>query len=332
MRKLLRSKEAPIASILVLLCMVLALRNPGFLSIGNILDILKGGAVLCILAFGMTLVIITGGIDVSVAAMTSASAVLVGTWMPLLGNGPAALAALFAVAALTGVVMGIVNGVLVAYVRIPPIVVTLGTLSVIGGLTRYLTNGNYINSTNFPVTFMHFADFKVAGVSILIYMFILLGIVTGYLLKYLRIGREIFAVGGNPVSSMRAGISVSRVQLFVYAYMGLLAGFAAMALTAYNKAVDPNGMSGFELTVIAAVVLGGANILGGSGSMVGTVLGALLLEVINNGLTLARIGTYWQQIVIGVIILASVSYDAIRRRQVERQLSRIEVDGEVAEA
>jgi ribose/xylose/arabinose/galactoside ABC-type transport system permease subunit len=325
---LFKRKEAAIAFILVVLSVLLTIKSPVFLTAGNLLDILKSSAVLIILAYGMTLVIITGGIDVSVAAMTSASAVIVGSLMPYFGNGWYSLLLVFMIAILTGIVIGLFNGVLIAFADIPPIVVTLGTLSIIGGLTRYLTNGNYINSTYFPKSFMSFSDYKFAGISILTYMFILLGILTWYILKHTKIGRSVYALGGNPTSAIRAGIRITRVQLFVYGYMGFLAGFAAIALTAYNKAVDPNGMNGFELTVVAAVVLGGANILGGSGGVLGTVLGALLLGVMNNGLTLAHIDTYWQSIVIGIIIIIAVSYDALQRKRIEGRLAKIEVEGE----
>lgn len=162
--------------------------------------------------------------------------------------------------------------------------------------------------------------------SILIIIFLLTVLITWFVMKYLAIGRSILSFGGNPVSAMRVGINLTKVQIFVYTYMGFLAGIAAIVQTAYAK-VDPNGFAGFELTVIAAVVLGGANILGGSGSMLGSFLGVLLLGIMQNGLILAKINTFWQEIIVGAIILLAVSYDMIKRKREERNLSKVEVEG-----
>jgi simple sugar transport system permease protein len=136
----------------------------------------------------------------------------------------------------------------------------------------------------------------------------------------------VFAIGGNPVSAVRAGINLERTQLFVYGYMGFLAGIAAIGQMAYTKAVDPNGMLGFELTVISAVVIGGANILGGNGSVWGTLLGVILLGVMQNGLILSHIDTYWQKVIVGLVILIAVSYDFLQRKRAESKLLKVEVE------
>ncbi|WP_164834612.1 ABC transporter permease [Geobacillus sp. JS12] len=211
-------------------------------------------------------------------------------------------------------------------IQIPAIVVTLGTMSMINGLVLYITNGQYLNSTNFPKIFIDFANFQVFGVSILILIFLVVALLTWFILKYTVIGREILAVGGNKESAIRAGINFDKVQIFVFAYMGFLAGIAAIAQVAYTKAVDPNGLVGFELSVIAAVVLGGANIMGGRGTILGTFLGVLLLGIMQNGLILARIDTFWQKIVVGSIILIAVSYDHIQYKRTKDKLAKIEVE------
>nr|WP_255781398.1 ABC transporter permease [Geobacillus sp. YHL] len=287
---------------------------------------MKGNAVLGILAVGMTLVIITGGIDVSVAAVTSAVCVIIGRLLLLLPDSPISLLLLFVIAPLLGGVLGGINGFLVSKIQIPAIVVTLGTMSMINGLVLYITNGQYLNSTNFPKIFIDFANFQVFGVSILILIFLVVALLTWFILKYTVIGREILAVGGNKESAIRAGINFDKVQIFVFAYMGFLAGIAAIAQVAYTKAVDPNGLVGFELSVIAAVVLGGANIMGGRGTILGTFLGVLLLGIMQNGLILARIDTFWQKIVVGSIILIAVSYDHIQYKRTKDKLAKIEVE------
>jgi simple sugar transport system permease protein/ribose transport system permease protein len=297
-----------------------------FLTADNIQDIFKGNAILAILAMGMTLVIITGGIDVSVAAVTSAAVVITGNLMKVLPDSPLSVAAAFAVAVLSGLILGLINGTLIARTKIPPIVATLGMMSIVNGSILYLTNGVYLNSSNFPKAFIRFADLKIAGLSILIYLIVLVTLATWYIMRHTMIGRSVFAIGGNPVSAVRAGISLERTQLFVYGYMGFLAGIAAMAQLVYTKSVDPNGMLGFELTVISAVVIGGANILGGNGSVWGTLLGVILLGVVQNGLILSHIDTYWQKVIVGVVILTAVSYDFLQRKRAESKLLKVEIE------
>ncbi|WP_019119868.1 ABC transporter permease [Brevibacillus massiliensis] len=328
MGKLFRQKEFGIAVVLLLLCGVISLINPVFLSFDNVIDVIKGNAVLGILAIGMTLVIITGGIDVSVAAVTSAVAVILGHVMLGLPDGFLSLMLLFLLAPLCGIALGLLNGLLVAKIKIPPIVVTLGTMSIINGSILFFTNGVYLNSTNFPKVFISFADSRLFGVSILIYILFAVALLTWFILKHTVAGRFVYAIGGNRTAAGRVGINLDRIQLFVYGYMGFLAGVAAIAQTAYTKAVDPNGLLGFELTVIAAVVIGGANILGGSGSVAGSLLGALLLGVMQNGLILLHIDTYWQKVVVGLVILAAVSYDHLQRKRAEEKLMKVEVEGE----
>ncbi len=325
MDRILKSKETGIAAILIVLSAVISMINPVFFTFDNLMDVLKGNAVLGILAVGMTLVIITGGIDVSVAAVTSAVAVMMGHLMVHLPDNPLSLLMIFLAAPLCGVLLGAINGFLVAKIEIPPIVVTLGTMSIINGSILFLTNGVYMNSTHFPKIFMKFADLKWFGVSILIYILFATAILTWFILKHTVIGRSIYAVGGNRISAIRVGIHLDRVQIFVYGYMGFLAGIAAIVQTAYTKAVDPNGLLGYELTVIAAVVIGGANILGGSGSVLGTLLGAILLGVMQNGLILLNIDTFWQKVVVGLVILSAVSFNHIRRKRAEQKLAKVEV-------
>lgn len=326
MNSILKSKEISIVAILVLLCITLAFVSPVFLTFDNILDVLKGNVVLGILAVGMTLVIITGGIDVSVAAVTTAVCVITGRLLVIFPDNTLAILLLFTVAPLIGILLGALNGILVSKIQIPAIVVTLGTMSMINGIVLYVTNGQYINSSSFPKIFIDFANFEVFGISILIILFAVIAVGTWFILKYTVIGREVLAIGGNKESSIRAGINFDKVQIFVYGYMGLLAGLAAIAQISYTKAVDPNGLLGFELQVIAAVVLGGANIMGGRGSIIGTFLGVLLLGILQNGLILARIDIFWQKVFVGTIILIAVSYDHIQYKRAKNKVAKIEVE------
>ncbi|QTN00525.1 ABC transporter permease [Sediminibacillus dalangtanensis] len=326
MKELLKQKEISILAIILLIGAVLSFVSPVFLTIGNFLDIIEGNVVLGILAIGMTLIIITSDIDVSVAAVTTAVAVSIGYLFTYLPDSWISVLLLFLIAPVIGLVMGLVNGLLVSIIEIPAIVVTLGTLNIIAGIVLYITNGNYINSTSFPKSFMVFANYELLAIPILIYLLAIVAIGTWYILKHTLIGRSVLAIGGNTQSSVRVGIDYKKVKLFVFAYMGVLAGIAAIAQTAYTKAVDPNGMLGLELTVIAAVVLGGANIHGGRGSVHGTLLGVLLLAIMQNGMILARIDTYWQNVVTGAIIVIAVSYDHISYKRSQDKLAKIEVE------
>ncbi|MFC7062197.1 ABC transporter permease [Halobacillus seohaensis] len=326
MKAILKQKEMSILAIVILVSIILSTISPVFLTVGNWLDIIEGNAVIGILAIGMTLIIITSDIDVSVAAVTTAVAVSIGYFFQFLPDSWISVLLIFLFAPLIGLVMGLFNGLLVSKIEIPAIVVTLGTLNIIAGLVLYITNGNYINSTNFPSSFMTFANFELLGIPILVYLLGLVAIGTWFILKHTLIGRSVLAIGGNAQSSVRVGIDYKKVKLFVFAYMGVLAGIAAIAQTAYTKAVDPNGMLGLELTVIAAVVLGGANIHGGRGSIHGTLLGVLLLAIMQNGMILARIDTYWQNVVTGAIIVIAVSYDQISYKRSQDKLAKIEVE------
>lgn len=326
MNSILKQKEISIAVILILISTILAFVSPVFLTIDNFLDIIEGNVVIGILAIGMTLIIITSDIDVSVAALTTAVAVAIGYLLAFLPDSWVSVLLLFLIAPIIGLIMGIFNGLLVSVIRIPAIVVTLGTLNIIAGLVLYMTNGRYINSTNFPQAFMDFASLDILGIPIIVYLLIIVAVGTWFILKHTLIGRSILAIGGNTQSSIRVGINYKKVKLFVFAYMGFLAGLAAIAQTAYTKSVDPNGMVGLELTVIAAVVLGGANIQGGRGSIHGTLLGVLLLAVMQNGMILARIDTYWQNVVTGAIIVIAVSYDHWSYKRSQEKLARVEVD------
>lgn len=325
----LKTKEGGIFLILVALFIVLSFISPVFLTLDNLIDIVQTNVVLGILAIGMTLVIIIGGIDVSVGAMTAAITVLIGKFMVGIGYS---FPVVLLLACLGGTLLGLLNGLVISKIKVHAIVVTLGTLSIYSGITMYVTGGVWIN--NLPQAFQDFgrADLfqfssgdSTIGIPVQILFLVLVALGTGYLLKYMRTGRNIYAVGGNALSAERAGISLDRVQLFVYSYMGFLAGLAAFVHTSIYRQVDPNAFNGFELQVIAAVVLGGANILGGSGSVTGTLLGVALLAVISNGLTLIHVPSFWHKVIIGCFIVAAVSFDVIQRNRREQKLAKIDV-------
>jgi len=331
MKRFVKSKEMGILLIIIVISIIISIGNSTFLRPDNIIDMLKGNTVLGIMAMGMLLVIITGGIDVSVGAMVAAVTVLVGKFMVNF-SGNVLLA--FIVGCLCGTIMGAINGIFIAKLKIPPIVVTLGTMSIINGLMLYYTNGTWIN--DIPESFINFGKltlFKIPngqggmiGVPIQILFLVIAALVTWVILKYTLIGSGIYAMGGNPVSAARIGYNLDKISIFLYSYMGFVTGLAAVVHTSIMRQVDPNAFTGFELQVVAAVVLGGANILGGAGTVLGTLLGVLLLAIMNNGLILMHIPVFWQKIVVGAVIIIAVSIDVIQRKHAEKNLTKVDIE------
>jgi ribose/xylose/arabinose/galactoside ABC-type transport system permease subunit len=242
---------------------------------------------------------------------------------------------IFVVGVVAGSLMGLINGLLIAKLRIPPIVATLGTMSVIFGLVLYLTNGNWI--TGIPQNFIDFGrvtigQFPVAGSDQIQgipiqFLFLLFAIaLTWFILKYTMIGRGIYAIGGNRDSAERIGINSENITLFIYTYEGFLIGLAGVVHTSIMRQVDPNAFIGFEIQVIAAVVLGGASVLGGYGSVSGTIIGVSLFCIINNGLILMHIPTFWQKIVVGIVLITSISFDVIQKRMHDKKNIKVDID------
>lgn len=332
MKRLLAKKELTITLMLIVIMVVISIVNPVFLRLDNFMDILRSNCVLGILACGMLLVILTGGIDVSVGAVISASSCIVGTFLiSVTGNIFLAIV----VGVLSGAVMGLVNGLLIAKLGIAPIVITLGTLSIINGIVKYTTNGTWI--TNLPDNFIQFGQIsffgvpvegvnKLVGIPIQVIFLVAIVFITWLLLKYTMFGRSVYAIGGNRVSAERIGYNVKKTEILIYTYLGALAGIASVVHTSIYRQVDPNSFTGYEIQVIAAVVIGGASSTGGYGSVLGVMLGCALMSVLNNGLILMRIPTFWQKIVFGLIILLAVSFEAINKQRIEKKSVRVDVE------
>ena len=329
--KALKIKELPLILVLVVLSIVIGIANPIFFTIENFLDILKSNLVLAIMSLGMLLVLLTGGIDVSVASVISAITVITGQSLIHFSSN---IFITIIIACISGTLMGLLNGLLIAKLKISPIVATLGTMSVILGLVLYLTNGNWI--TGIPESFIHFGrtmllpiqleDGRTIGLPVQILFLIPIIFLTWFILKRTVIGRGIYAIGGNTESAERMGFKTERIVIFVYGFEGFLIGIAAVVHTSIMRQVDPNAFLGFEMQIIAAVVLGGASVLGGYGSVLGTVIGVSLFSIINNGLILMRIPVFWQKIVVGLIIIVSISIDMIQKRQSEKHKIRVDVE------
>ena len=306
-----------VAGAIVVIAAIVTAVNPQFLTLENAFDLLSNYAFLGILSVGLFVVLVSGGIDISFVAIAAVAQYVMAVTIVRYG-GSMGLA--FLIAASVGLLLGLGNALVVYFLEIPSIVATIATLNVFFGLLRVLSRGRWIY--RLPSWFCEFGGWKVVrllredgtpyGLSVMAVIFLFVVVATGLMLKFTMLGRRIYALGGSAVAAERAGFSILRLQLFVYGYMGLLAGIAGMAHTLDVQTVAPNALVGKELGVFAAVVLGGASLTGGVGTIRGTVLGVALIAIMSNGLTLMRVPSVWYQVAIGAIILVSVTINAYR--------------------
>jgi ribose transport system permease protein len=295
--------------IVIALAIVFTLTAPGFLSAQNLENNERQMAVIGILAIGETFVIITAGIDLSVGSMLGFSGILMAL---ALSHGiaiPLALLAVLVIATL----LGLFNGLLIDTAALPPFIVTLGMLGILRGFTQIFGNGQQIGFGN--SAFTAFAADNFLGIPQLFWVLIIIALLAAYLLHLTRRGRHVFAIGSNLEGARRAGINVRGVTLFVYAISGFLAGIAGLLLTARQAQGDPNAGTGYELDAIAAAVLGGASLFGARGSILGTFLGVLLVQILTNGLNLLNFDPQVARIVEGALLIAFVYIDHWRKRR-----------------
>jgi ribose/xylose/arabinose/galactoside ABC-type transport system permease subunit len=305
---LIRSREATVVAFIVVLGMFLEAATGRFLAPTNLANVLLNSAGTAIVALGMTLVILTGGIDVSVGSMLGVGAVAVGYasaagW----GLGPLVLVGLT-----VGGLLGLVNGALIGFGGVMPVIATLGTLNILRALTFQLLRAKWIS--DLPPTLRNLGLGLALGVPISAWVALAITLVFVYLTTRRPLGRHIYAIGGNTEAARLAGIDLTRALLFVYTATGMLVGITALMYVGQTGIVQSNTGSGFELQVIAAVVLGGTSIMGGRGTVVGSVLGALLVAEIKNGLILLNISGLAEGMVSGVLILLAVGADLLRLR------------------
>ena len=305
------------------LIVVIWILAPVFMTPRNLLNISKNFSFIALMSLGETLVIISGGIDLSVGSVCALSAVVTMMLMRFLSATAAAQVpgatitlAVFSALALAALI-GFVNGMLIARVRLSPFVTTLGMLSVARGVTYVLTQGRAQYPTGPDVAaFTRFANGAVLGLPTQLVYLLMLAALMALALRHLVWGRHLYAVGGNPQAAALTGVRVPRVVVSVYVLSGLAAGFSGVLIAGWLGAAPANLATGYELRVIAAAVIGGANLAGGVGGATGAVLGAALIEVIRNGFVLIGANTYWEEVFVGVIIIIAVLVDQLRTRRV----------------
>ena len=304
---LARFREAGISLFILLLIAIVTLRNPAFLRADNFEDILLNISILAIVALGQTIVILTRGIDLSVSSMIGLVAMMVA--FVVKQNQGISIPLVVLLGMLLGAVLGIFNSLIITYGKVPPIIATLGTLSVYRGLVFYYSQGTWINSFELPSSFKLLSKGTPLGLPNMVLIAILVAIIVYYFLNYTRTGREIYAVGSNPDAAQFAGIQKDRIIFLVYLLSGIASGLAAVLWASRFESAQTNTALGFELQTVAAAVVGGVSISGGVGTVPGVLLGALLLGVIQNALTIVRISPFWQLAAQGLLILIAVVTD-----------------------
>ncbi|TXJ45328.1 ABC transporter permease [Brachyspira aalborgi] len=324
MKKIFKQQEFFIFIILLVISAIITIINPKFLSIGNIFSILKSTTVLGILSIGVLLVIILGGIDVSFPSIASfsmyTSSLIVLNTMP-----NANIIFIFIIAMIIGALCGFINGFLIAKYDFPAMVVTLGTSGALLGF-MYTFIGTRINHRlsfsliEFGKTtiFNMFSGGVIVGLPLGYIIYILIALIVSFLLRYTMFGRSIYAIGGDQVSAIRIGLKVRNTKIIVYMFVGILAGVAGVIHSSYLRMSNPFELYGTELLVIASVILGGATIGGGRGTVIGTFLGMLLITIISNSLILLGVPSYWQKVAIGIFILLSVSIPQIVKKYIDK--------------
>ncbi|WP_030779651.1 substrate-binding domain-containing protein [Streptomyces sp. NRRL S-920] len=295
-------------SALIVLVVAMSLLSGDFLTTQNLLNVGVQAAVTAILAFGVTFVIVSAGIDLSVGSVAALSATVL-AWSATSEGLPVWLAVVLAVG--TGMACGFVNGLLVSYGKLPPFIATLAMLSVARGLSLVISQGSPIP---FPDSVSHLGDTVGDWLPVPVIVMVVMGLVTAVVLGRTFIGRSMYAIGGNEEAARLSGLRVKRQKLVIYALSGLFAAVAGIVLASRLVSAQPQAAQGYELDAIAAVVIGGASLAGGVGKASGTLVGALILAVLRNGLNLLSVSAFWQQVVIGVVIALAVLLDTLRRR------------------
>ncbi|MEK5477510.1 ribose ABC transporter permease RbsC [Paenibacillus sp. FSL R5-0407] len=290
---------------LAILIIIVAILNPSFLEPLNILNLLRQVSINALIAFGMTFVILTGGIDLSVGSILALSSAFVANMM-VSGFDP-----IFAiiVGCLLGGVMGMVNGLLITQGKMAPFIATLATMTIFRGLTLVYTNGNPITGLGDSMTFQLFGRGYQFGIPVPAITMIITFAILWVVLHKTSFGRKTYAIGGNEKAAIVSGIKVSRVKIMIYTLAGLMSALAGAILTSRLNSAQPTAGTSYELDAIAAVVLGGTSLSGGRGRIVGTLIGALIIGTLNNGLNMLGVSSFYQMVVKGIVILIAVLID-----------------------
>jgi rhamnose transport system permease protein len=313
-------RELGLLAFIVLLCVGFQLRNGSFLTLSNIRDLLTNTAILGILSVGMMMVLLTGGIDLSIGANIALSGMVSAMTVAAIPGLPPIVAILEGMA--VGGVAGALSGLLIARFNVLPIIATLGFMNVLRGITYVISKGAWVSAYQMSEGFKLIATGSLLGVNNLILIAVAIFLVFGYFINHVRTGRQMFAVGSNPEAADISGIPRRRIVWLVYTLMGALAGLAGVMWVAKFASAQSDTALGYELNVIAAAVLGGVSVSGGSGKVSGLILGTILFGILNNALPLIKVSPFWQQAIQGVVILAAIIINVLVKRNSQRMTLR----------
>ena len=313
-----RVRELGLLAVLLLLVVAVGVQVPQFFTLSNMVQILLSVSILAIVAIGETLVILTRNVDLSVGSIVGLAAFVSAN---LFKQHPGAnLLTGILLGCVVGLILGILNGLIVSWGRVPAIVATLGTLYIFRGFSFLYAGSSQVSASDVPDSFLSLATAPFLGIPLLIWFAALLAIIFGYWLHASRTGRQLYAIGSNPEAARLVGIRSGLLVFGAFALSGVLSGFAGVLWAARFATVDATAASGLELQVVAAVVVGGVNIFGGSGGILGAMLGAIVLATIDNSLSFLRVSQFWLQAIDGAAILIAVTLDALITRWVQRLL------------
>lgn len=294
---------------LLLMCLILSFMHPAFLSVRNFSNIFLQASINGILAIGITFVIISSGIDLSVGSILALAGIVTGN--ALAGGVALPIAVLLGI--LTGGACGLFNGMIITRFNMPPFIVTLGTMSIARGLALLSTNGGQIYG--FDSAFLFIGQGKIFGIPMPVVILIALALISSFILKYIRFGRYCYALGGNMETARLSGISPNLYLPMIYTLSGVTAGIAGIVLASRLSSAQPIAGISYEMYAIAAAVIGGTSLSGGTGTIFGTIIGALIISVIRNGMNLLNVNSFLQQVVIGAVIILAVMIDSLRKRK-----------------
>lgn len=300
--------QVPLAA-LVVLCVVTAILTPRFLSPLNLSNILVQASIMAVIAIGMTFVIIGGGFDLSVGSTVALSGCIAAMVMLQAGIAAGVVAGVAA-----GAAVGLLNGLIVARLGVNPFITTLGTMVLVRGVAFLVTGAAPVGDGDLPAAFVAFGSGQLLGIHYLVWVPVILLAALSWLMHATPYGRHVYATGGNKEAAYLSGIPVDRVIASTYVWCGALAGLAGVMLAARLQSGQPTAGEFYELTAIAAVVLGGAALHGGEGTLYKTIIGVLIMVVLGNSLNLLNVDSYWQRVAVGVVIVAAAAADRLRSR------------------
>lgn len=294
---------------LLILCVILSFLSESFLSVDNLITVILQSTLVSILAIAETFIIITGGIDLSVGAIVALSSAFMGE-LVVHGHVPPLLG--LAIALLIGIIVGLIHGILITKANIPPFIVTLGTMTVWRGIALQFTNGQ--NIYDLPEQLIWIGQANIGPVPVAVLLTILLYFMAWFILTQTKLGLHIYAIGGNQQAARLSGINIDKTKIIVYTLGGFLCAIAAIVISGRMNATSGNTAAGYELDAIASVVIGGTSFAGGEGVVWGSLIGALMMQIIRNGMNLLNVSAFYQMVVIGAVIIIAVGGDSIRRK------------------